>query len=233
MITHNIYGQSLGREIKDWVKKTAPEKITLKGNYCTVSPLSVDHAEDLYYEWQSIDDERDWTYLADSKPATKELCYQYLRTLSADKEKLYFSVIDINDGCVKGIFCVTGIDLNNGTFALSEINWSPPMKRTRLSTEALYLVISHFFDKLKYRRCEWQTNCLNTPSIKSAERMGFKKEGILRDKKINKGYSEDIAFFSITATEWTDISATLRAWLRKENFDDRGRQIKKIEDFRP
>lgn len=35
MITHNIYGQSLGREIKDWVKKTAPEKITLKGNYCT------------------------------------------------------------------------------------------------------------------------------------------------------------------------------------------------------
>ncbi|MGD8106118.1 GNAT family N-acetyltransferase [Pantoea sp. FN0302] len=232
MLTHNHYGQALGREIKDWVKRAAPEKVTLKGDYCIVLPLSSDHAEDLFPEWHSIDDDRDWTYLSDAKPATKEQCYQYFRKLSADKDKLYFAVKDIHDGHIKGMLCVTHIDPNNGVFALAEINWTPLMKRTRLSTESLFLIISYFMDKLHYRRCEWQTNSLNTQSIDSAQRIGFIREGILRDKRISKGYAEDIAFFSITASDWVDTAAALKAWLRKENFDERGRQIHKLESFR-
>lgn len=105
-------------------------------------------------------------------------------------------------------------------------------KRTRLSTESLFLVISYFMDTLQYRRCEWRTNCLNAPAISAAERIGFRKEGILRDRKISKGYSEDVAVFSITASDWPEVSAVLKAWLRKENFDERGRQIQKVADFR-
>jgi RimJ/RimL family protein N-acetyltransferase len=232
MPTPNLYGQQLGREITDWVKKSPPEKVTLHGHYCIVCPLSVDHAEDLYHEWQSIDDDRDWTYLSDSKPTTKEQAYQYLRNLSADKEKLYFSVKDKETGSVHGFFCINKIDLHNGNFAISEINWAPPMKRTRLSTESLFLIINYFMETLKYRRCEWRTNCLNAPAIRSAERIGFKQEGILRDKKVTKGHSEDIALFSITAIDWMETAEVLKAWLRKENFDERGRQIKKISDFR-
>lgn len=232
MVFQNEYGQSLGKRVEGWVKRPLPEKVTLKGNYCIVYPLSVDHAEDLYHDWMGIDDERDWTYLSDSKPGSKDLCYQYLRRLCSDKDRLYFSVKDASDRSVKGLFCVNKVEPDNGIFALSEINWSPVMKRTRLSTESLFLVITYFMDTLQYRRCEWRTNCLNTPAINAAERIGFRSEGILRDRKMTKGYSEDIAVFSITVHDWPEISAVLKAWLRKENFDERGRQIQKVADFR-
>lgn len=203
-----------------------------KALYTVVCPLAADHAEDLFREWQSIDDDRDWTYLMYNKPKTKESCYNFFRTLCADDEKIYFSVKDTTSGIVKGMFCIAHIDHDNGAFHIAEINWTPSMKRTRLSTEELFLVLEYFFDKLKYRRCEWRTNYHNLDSISSAERIGFQKEGILRDKKVTKGHSEDIAVFSITSTEWIDISSALRAWLRKENFNDRGRQLKKLGEFR-
>lgn len=232
MQTHNMYGQTLGRAVNDWTKRAYPEKITLHGLYAILCPLSADHAEDLFREWQSIDDERDWTYLSDEKPTTKELCYNYFRRLCEDDKKLYFSVKDAKSGVVTGIFCITNVNPESGNFRIGEINWTPPMKRTRLSTEALYLIIHYFMDKLKYRRCEWRTNSHNITSINSAERFGFQKEGVLRDKKVSKGCSEDIAVFSITTRDWASLSGALQAWLRKENFDDRGRQIKKLGELR-
>lgn len=232
MPTTNKYGQATGREVKDWIKKKLPEKITLRGSYCSVSPLQVDHAEDLFPEWQSIDDDRDWTYLKHNKPATKEACYQFFRNLCAEPGSASFVVKDNNDDVIKGIFSTTSIDPDSGVFEIAEINWTPQMKRTRMSTEALYLIASYFFDNLNYRRCEWRTNNLNEQAINSAQRFGFLKEGILRDKRIIKGHAEDIAIFSITATDWPEISSSLKAWLRNENFDGRGKQIKKLSEFR-
>ncbi|MGY6031925.1 GNAT family N-acetyltransferase [Phytobacter sp. AG2a] len=231
MDTKNLFGQVLGKEVKDWTIKPQPKIETLKGSYTVLCQLSVDHAEDLFREWESIDDERDWTYLSDNKPHTKQQCYDYLRGLLENKNELHYSVKDATSGIVKGIFRVSDIDVRNGTFNISEINWTPLMKRTRLSTEALYLIISYFLDILKYRRCEWRSNKENQPAIASAERIGFIKEGVLRDKKINKGRSEDIAIYSIVSTDWVNISPALKNWLRKENFDDRGKQIHKIGEL--
>lgn len=227
----NIFGQIIGTEVKDWSTRSQPKPETLKGIYTVICPLSVDHAEDLFREWESIDDDRDWTYLSDKKPISKQSCYDYLRGLLENKNELHLSVKDASSGVVKGIFRITHIDKENGGFHISDINWTPLMKRTPLSTEAIYLTLSYFFDTLKYRRCEWRTNKENKPAILSAERIGFKKEGTLRDKRIIKGHSEDIAIYSITSTDWVNISYAFKNWLRKENFDERGRQIHKISDY--
>ena len=142
------------------------------------------------------------------------------------------SVIDKNDDTVKGIFCITRINPLHGTFELTDINWTPALKKTRISTEAIYLVLAYFIDALHYRRCEWRTNIFNDGAIKAAERFGFRKEGILRDKKVTKGHSEDLALFSIIASEWHDLEIPIKAWLRENNFDGLGRQLKKLKDFR-
>ncbi|XWJ88419.1 GNAT family N-acetyltransferase [Phytobacter ursingii] len=228
----NSYGQCLGQEMQDWTARSTPEKFSLSGNYCMVTPLSVDHAEDLFHAWQSIDDDRDWTYLPGKRPATKEACYNYFRELIGAKNGMHMSVIDKNDDTVKGIFCITRINPIHGTFELTDINWTPALKKTRISTEAIYLVLAYFFDALHYRRCEWRTNIFNDGAIKAAERFGFRKEGILRDKKVTKGHSEDLALFSIIASEWHDLEVPIKAWLRENNFDGLGRQLKKLKDFR-
>jgi hypothetical protein len=125
----NSYGQCLGQEMQDWAPRSTPEKFSLSGNYCMVTPLSVDHAEDLFHAWQSIDDDRDWTYLPGQRPATKEACYNYFRELIGAKNGMHMSVIDKNDGTVKGIFCITRINPVHGTFELTDINWTPALKK--------------------------------------------------------------------------------------------------------
>ncbi|MGY5954921.1 GNAT family protein [Kosakonia sp. BK9b] len=228
----NAYGQRLGQPLPEWAPRALPEKINLHGQYCNVIPLAIDHAEDLFPEWHSIEDDRDWTWLEDNRPKDKSACYAYLRDLIAHKDRLYFSVQDKSDDQIKGIFYIGKIDPDNGSFDMAEVNWTPLMKRTRVSTESLYLVLSYFFDTLKYRRCEWRTSTYNIEGIRAAERIGFVKEGILRDKKVRKGYSVDIAVFAITRKEWPAIVSMMTAWLREENFDGLGHQRQKLTAFR-
>lgn len=232
MESYNQFGQRIGPELPEWTTREMPEKVSLRGLYCNVIPLAIDHAEDLFPEWHSIEDERDWTYLEGDRPKDKAACYAWLRELIAHKERYYFSVQDKIDDQVKGIFYIGKVDPDNGSFDISEINWTPLMKRTRFSTESLYLILAYFFDKLKYRRCEWRTSTYNTEGTRSAERIGFVKEGVLRDKKVRKGHSTDIAVFSITRKEWPGIASMITAWLREENFDGLGHQLQKLSSLR-
>ncbi|KIS43858.1 GNAT family N-acetyltransferase [Kosakonia radicincitans] len=232
METYNQYGQRIGQEFSEWTKRAMPEKVALTGQYCNVVPLAVDHAEDLFPEWQSIDDDRDWTYLEDVRPKDMTACYSYLRNLSTHKERIYYAVQDKADQQIKGIFYASKFDPENGSFDIGGVNWTPLMKRTRISTESLYLVLAYFFDQLKYRRCEWRTSSYNTEAIKSAERIGFVKEGVLRDKRIRKGHLTDISVFSITLREWPAISSMITGWLREENFDGRSHQLHTLASFR-
>ena len=71
----------------------------------------------------------------------------------------------------------------------------PSFQRTHVTTNtvgllmqyALELPSSSFFPGLGLRRVQWQTNALNTKSIRAAERMGFKMEGILRWDRVLPG----------------------------------------------
>ncbi|HBD1814874.1 TPA: GNAT family N-acetyltransferase [Escherichia coli] len=227
----NRFGQKTGRETRNWSRREKPESIELNGLWCQIRPLRTDDAETLFHEWYSIDDDRDWTYLSHNKPQSILQCIDYFKKLSECSHSIHLAVTDKNDNLVKGIFSVDNIDCDNGVFELADVNWTPQMKRTRVSTESIYLVLSLFFNKLGYRRCEWRTNIYNEDAIKSAIRLGFTHEGILRDKKITKGYSEDISVFSVTSGDWPGINDALIAWLRKENFDERGRQIRHLSDF--
>ena len=228
----SLWVLSTGSDRKLVVKpETGPDGKNRKGIESITGAEMTDDAETLFHEWYSIDDDRDWTYLSHNKPQSILQCIDYFKKLSECSHSIHLAVTDKNDNLVKGIFSVDNIDCDNGVFELANVNWTPQMKRTRVSTESIYLVLSLFFNKLGYRRCEWRTNIYNEEAIKSANRLGFTHEGILRDKKITKGYSEDISVFSVTSGDWPGINDALIAWLRKENFDERGRQIRHLSDF--
>ena len=96
-----------------------------------------------------------------------------------------------------------------------------PLGRT---TEALFLVASHVFDELGYRRVEWKCNALDEPSRRAAERFGFTFEGLFRRAMIVRGRSRDTAWYSIIDEEWPDVKAGYAAWSAPSNFDAAGRQ---------
>ena len=49
---------------------------------------------------------------------------------------------------------------------------------------------------------------------------------------IVKGRNRDTAWFSLLDTEWPRAKAAFEAWLAPENFDDNGRQLRRLEDIR-
>ena len=120
-------------------------------------------------------------------------------------------------------------DAPNGVIEIGHIWMSPGLQQTREATEAIFLMIRHCFDDLGVRRLEWKCDALNAPSRKAAERFGFTFEGIFRQHLIVKGRNRDTAWFAMLDKDWHARPGRLRAWLRPENFDDKGRQKAKLQ----
>ncbi len=101
----------------------------------------------------------------------------------------------------------------------------------RGATEAQYLFARHVFEDLGYRRYEWKCNALNAPSRAAALRYGFAFEGVFRRHMIVKGRNRDTAWFSMLDEEWPSRKAAFEAWLAPGNFNDEGRQRRRLQDF--
>lgn len=61
------------------------------------------------------------------------------------------------------------------------------LQRTRSSTLIFYLLINHVVNELGYERVEWKANVLNKASVRCAERLGFRYEGLFRRHWVVKG----------------------------------------------
>ncbi|HHP2619548.1 TPA: GNAT family N-acetyltransferase, partial [Citrobacter freundii] len=143
----------------------------------------------------------------------------------------HYAIIENNSGKAVGTLSLYNLDNKNGVAEIGSVHLTPVIKRTSVSTEAMFLLLSYVFDVLKYRRCEWQTDRLNSQGMRSAERLGFQKEGILRNKQILKSRNVDVVMYSIIQDEWERISSAITIWLRTVNFDDRGHQIHPLRHY--
>ncbi len=123
-------------------------------------------------------------------------------------------------------------DPANGVVEVGGVAHSPAMSRSPLATEAHYLLARHVFDDLGYRRYEWKCHNENEPSKVTAKRYGFSFEGVFRQHMLSKGRNRDTAWFSMIDGEWPVIRAAFEAWLDPDNFDEAGRQKRRLEELR-
>jgi len=115
-----------------------------------------------------------------------------------------------------------------------EVGWvcyGDALKRSRLATEAQYLLMHYVFDKLLYRRYEWKCDALNQPSKRAAERLGFTYEGRFRQAVVYKGRNRDTDWLSMIDSDWPVVKTRLEKWLSPDNFDEKGQQIKALSEF--
>ncbi|TCL69604.1 GNAT family protein [Rhizobium sp. BK251] len=123
-------------------------------------------------------------------------------------------------------------DPKNGVVEVGSVAHGPDMKRSPLATEAHYLMARHVFDDLGYRRYEWKCHNQNEASKVTASRYGFTFEGVFRQHMISRGANRDTAWFSMIDGEWPLLKAAFEGWLSPLNFDENGRQRRRLEDIR-
>lgn len=223
--TQNRYSQPIGPTLPDWTPRPRPPRTPMVGRYARLEPVSVSrHATDLFSAYMQAPDGRDWTYLSAERPETEPDFRAYLTKLEASEDPFHHTILDVASGHALGTAALMRIEPAHGVMEVGFITFSPALKRTRIATEAMYLMMKRAFDELGYRRYEWKCVSLNAPSQVAARRYGFTFEGIFRKAIVYKGRSRDTAWFSITDDEWPPIKAAFESWLDPNNFDATGQQ---------
>ncbi len=93
---------------------------------------------------------------------------------------------------------------------------APAFQRTRVNSEAKYLMLCHAFDVWQCQRVEFKTNALNAASRTAILRLGAVEEGTLRKHMLNAdGSTRHSTYFSIIDDEWPALKARLESWLER------------------
>ena len=72
--------------------------------------------------------------------------------------------------------------------------------------EALSAVISYAFDELGFHRIEADVDPRNDASIRTVERLGFQREGYLRERWQVGGEIQDALFFGLLRPDWQELT---------------------------
>ena len=129
-----------------------------------------------------------------------------------------------------GMYALMRIRADMGSVEMGHVIYTRELQRSRQATEAQYLMARHVFEDLGYRRYEWKCDSLNAPSRAAALRLGFKAEGRFRNDMVYKGRTRDTDWFSIMDSEWPAVKERLETWLDDDNFDQHGRQKRRLQD---
>ncbi|MDH6423348.1 GNAT family N-acetyltransferase [Aurantimicrobium minutum] len=225
----NEFDQPVGEVVAGWSPRQLPTETHITGSYCRLELLDLStHAEDLF-EAHSLDtDGRNWTYIPVGPFENKSEFIHWAQGAVALSDPRHYAVIDLQTNKATGTLALMRHDPANGVIEVGYVLFSPLLQRTRVSTEAQYLLMKYVFDDLGYRRYEWKCDSHNIPSQKTATRLGFKLEGIFRNHIVYKGRNRDTAWYSITREEWPEIKNRISSWLMPENFDSTGAQLKPL-----
>jgi RimJ/RimL family protein N-acetyltransferase len=229
----NAYGQLIGPPVPGWAPRPHPQRTVLTGRYCRIEPIDAERdARALFDAYMLAPDGRDWTYLFQERPTSPAACREHLAAIAASSDPLHYVIVDGSSALAAGTAALMRIEPVHGVIEVGSITYSPPLKKSRAGTEAMYLMMRYAFDELGYRRYEWKCDSLNAASRAAAMRYGFHFEGIFRQAIVYKNRNRDTAWYAIIDKEWPHVRAALETWLRPENFDASGRQRRTLAAIR-
>lgn len=185
--------------------------VALEGSMVRLEPIRREHAEIF---WQvakdSLDDIFQWIPY---RVKTREDFQRLVEKIFEEQERgdsVAFATVERGSGQVIGSTRFMNIDRANRRLEIGSTWIIPAWQRTRVNTEAKYLMLRHAFEVWKCIRVELKTDALNQKSRNAILRIGAKEEGTLRRHVITwTGRVRDSVYFSILDSEWPSVRTTL------------------------
>jgi len=192
------------------------QPLTLEGCTIRLEPLSEGHVADLA---QVGCDERIWRYMrygdmrgeADIKAWVK-----ILLDLQEAGDDLPFAVYHLEDGRAVGATRYMAISRTNRGLEIGGTWYGIDYQRIGVNTEAKYLLLGHAFEVLGCVRVQMKTDLRNTASQRAIERIGAKREGVLRNHMVLPGgFVRDSVYYSIIDSEWPGVKTYLEGLMAR------------------
>jgi ribosomal-protein-alanine N-acetyltransferase len=184
------------------------EAVTAEGRNLRIEPLTEAHAADLF----SLADPGIFTFIQQMAPEewTESGFRTYLTWLANRPDQEYEAMVLTENGRAVGVSSF--MDIRPGHRAL-EIGGTWIVRRyqgTFVNPECKYLMLRQAFEGWGAVRVQLKTDVRNMQSRRNIEKLGAKREGIMRKHMIlPDGYQRDTILYSITDDEWPQVRTRL------------------------
>ena len=188
--------------------------IVLIGRHVRLEPMIEAHISGLA---EIGVDQKFWDFMVYGRMDSEDDMRQWvMEILSREKNgtDLPFTVIHLASGRVAGATRYMNIMPKDRGLEVGGTWYGTEFQRTPVNTESKYLLFTHAFESLKCIRLQLKTDLRNERSQKAIERIGAKKEGVLRNRMIlPDGRYRDSVYYSILDSEWPRVKKNLEEML--------------------
>jgi len=187
------------------------EPVQLSAHGVTLEPLTLEHEDGLR---AAAADGELWKLRVTSVPAPGET-RDYIASALAGREeghRLAFAVIEDATGDVLGSTSYHDILPAVKRLEIGYTWYARRAQRTHVNTACKLLLLAHAFDTLGCNVVGWRTDNFNFASQRAIERLGARKDGVLRGHALRRdGTIRDTVMYSLACGEWPEVRAHL-AW---------------------
>ncbi|MBN3554035.1 GNAT family N-acetyltransferase [Fictibacillus nanhaiensis] len=174
-------------------------------------PMKMEHVEGIY---KAADDERIWKHMSVNL-TDKNAVVLYVEDAvkrRQDETDEAFVIVHQETGEIIGATWFLDISVPHKRLEIGSTWIHPDYWRSNINTNCKYLLLQHCFEERSLQRVQIKTSHQNVRSQKAIERIGAKKEGILRNHLIQRdGSVRHTVLYSVVSEEWSTI---------KKHFED-------------
>ena len=191
------------------------EPVTLSARGIRLVPLDLSHEAGLA---AAAADGELWNIRVTSVPEpgqTRKYIEDALQ-MYAEGKRVAFAVTDAATGTVLGTTSYHDILPAVKRVEIGYTWYARRCQRTHVNTTCKLLMMANAFDTLGARVVGWRTDNYNFASQKAIERLGARKDGVIRGHALRRdGTIRDTVMYSLTAGEWPEVKAHLEYQLAR------------------
>lgn len=191
------------------------EPITLSANNIILEPLGFAHEECLQ---DAAKDGELWNLRVTSVPKPEET-RQYIQDALAAREagnRFAFAVLEAGTYKLLGSTSYHDILPAVKRVEIGYTWYRKSSQRSHVNTTCKLLMMQHAFETLGCNVVGWRTDNFNFASQAAIERLGARKDGIIRGHALRRdGTIRDTVMYSLRSGEWPEVKAQLLYSLNK------------------
>ena len=182
--------------------------VTLELDGIRLEPLGEQHADGLL---QAAQDGELWELRITSVPEPQQVAQYIATALEMRPSRLAWAVTEAASGRVLGTTSYHDILPTVDRVEIGYTWYRQSVQRSHVNTTCKLMLLTHAFDTLGCAVVGFRTDNFNHASQKAIERLGAKKDGVIRHHMMRRdGTVRDTVMYSIVRGEWPEIRAHLR-----------------------
>ena len=192
-----------------------PSPCTLVGHGVRLEPLTLNHTEALT---RAARDGELWNLRVTSVPEPEHTASYIQAALDgyAAGHMLPFVVMHTDSQEVIGTTRYHDIIASVARLEIGYTWYAKSHQRSHVNTACKLLLLEHAFDTLGAKVVGWRTDNFNYASQRAIERLGAKRDGVLRHHALRRdGTVRDTVMYSLIEGEWPEVRPHLTYQLKR------------------